>query len=285
MAAVVLTASPVSAEAASGTDLVTDGRTIEGERAQPARTTTAAVVERPVFADTACPWLTDSVVRLYSAYFLRAPDEGGFLFWLDEYSSGNWSLPEMSTFFSESQEFLDMYGGVTDAEFIDLIYRNIFGRQADEAGRDYWLGRMVNEGLGRGGVMLFFSESPEYIEQSGSFQPLAGEFNWYPEGTEWFCGFGDLEAAFSRPMTYVDLVIYNYSSRPVTLSINEQQNGVWDPSGSVSLDGDHFLYFFGLEWDLAVSTGVQVTGTDDFIWMLVYSPVPTPQERSGWVPI
>lgn len=47
---------------------------VAGERSPAARTTEASNIARPDFAITPCPEITDSIVRLYSAYFLRAPD-------------------------------------------------------------------------------------------------------------------------------------------------------------------------------------------------------------------
>ena len=286
MAGVTLTAAPVGATAVesptAGTIAVPSGDPAKGEGRQSARTTSGNVaIELPAFAVTPCPELTDSVVRLYSAYFLRAPDEGGFDFWLSEYSAGNWSLPRMSAHFSESQEFVDTYGGITDAEFIDLIYNNIFGRAADAGGRDYWLGRMADEGLDRGTVMLFFSESPEYIELSGTFTPFAGEFNWYPEGTEWFCGFDALQAGLPETSTFVDIAFYN-TARSNTVTANLLIDGEWQQWSQATLEQSEWLIFFGQEFNSSRITGLELVGTDTFIWTLVYAPSPTPPVRSGW---
>ena len=292
MAAVVLTSSPVSAGPASASTSpegdVFAPSTVEGkgEVVQAARTSTGNVeIERPDFAITPCPEMTDSIVRLYSAYFLRAPDEGGFNFWLDEYSLGNWSLPRMSAHFSQSAEFVETYGDLTDEQFIDLIYNNIFGRDADQGGRDYWLGRMETEGLDRGTVMLFFSESPEYVEQSFTFTPLAGEFNWYPEGAEWYCGFDYLDAALPEARTWVDIAFYNSSARPNTVTANLLVDGEWVFWDQATINTGEWFIFFGEEISDPGITGVELVGSNDFIWTLVYSPSPTPPVRAGWVAI
>ncbi len=144
---------------------------------------------RPVTAsDTACPHMTDSIIRLYSAYFLRAPDQGGFDFWVGEYSAGNRGLQGMSDFFSSSDEFRSLYDNLSNAEFVDLVYRNVLGRPSEPEGRQFWISQLDSGAMSRGTVMISFSESEEYVARTGTAVPLAGYFSWYPEGTGFTCG-------------------------------------------------------------------------------------------------
>lgn len=99
--------------------------------------------------------------RLYLAYFLRMPDEAGLGFWQREMNSGR-SLAAVSEAFALSPEFSQRYGSLSDRQFVELVYQNVLGRQADAAGLDFWTGRM-SAGESRGRVMVGFSESPEYI--------------------------------------------------------------------------------------------------------------------------
>ena len=100
------------------------------------------------------------VVRLYFAYFLRIPDYGGLLFWMD-YSRAGHGLIAISNNFAASQEFIDRYGTLTNDQFVDLVYQNVLGRAADPGGKSYWLGQL-NGGTTRGEMMIGFSESAEY---------------------------------------------------------------------------------------------------------------------------
>lgn len=144
-----------------------------------------------------CPELTDSVTRLYSAYFLRSPDNTGIDFWIGEYSEGRWSLPRISQHFSESDEFAALYGSLSNRQFVDLIYQNILGRPGEATGVDFWTGRLDRRELTRGQVMLSFSEGPEYVQLTGTAPPMAGYYQSYPEGARWFCGTQNREIAFS----------------------------------------------------------------------------------------
>lgn len=102
------------------------------------------------------------VTRLYFAYFLRIPDYGGLMYWVNEYASGNRTLNNISNFFAGSPEFQATYGSLDNGQFVDLIYSNLFNRTADADGRAYWVGELEAGNRTRGEVMLFFSDSEEY---------------------------------------------------------------------------------------------------------------------------
>lgn len=274
--ATLLVGSPAGAEPEHEAELVTS------TRAPAARVTTAAMIERPTFTLVPCLQFTDSIVRLYSAYFLRAPDRGGFDFWQAEFEAGRWDLPSMSTFFSQSPEFVERYGSLSDAEFIDLIYQNIFGRPADAGGRDFWLGRMQNEGMNRGTVMLNFSESPEYVTQSATSPSPAGDFNWYPGGTQFTCGFGDAEYATKPGLPYLDVVLVNFGEDPIVVTYEVFQGGQWNQVQESTLRSGGILQAFG--WNISNGTfaALRFTATGDFSWSVAQSPTITPETRVGW---
>jgi hypothetical protein len=108
--------------------------------------------------------------RLYSAYFLRQPDDGGMSYWVD-LSRRQVSSHQISAEFSRSREFTSTYGTLTNAEFVELVYRNVLGRSADADGRSHWVGVLDRRALSRGGVMLAFADSPEYIARTNTTPP------------------------------------------------------------------------------------------------------------------
>lgn len=116
--------------------------------------------------DQATPetWYRFQVARLYSAYFDRAPDAGGWAYW-NQRSIDGLDLWQASDYFADSDEFGEIYGdSLSNLEFLDLVYENVLDRSPDSGGLAYWEQRM-NSGTTRGEVMVFFSESAEYIEQ------------------------------------------------------------------------------------------------------------------------
>ena len=104
--------------------------------------------------------------RLYQAHFLRQPDDIGFAYWLGLKDSGL-DLTSMAGLFQESEEFQLRYGSLSDLGFVNLIYDNVMCRPYDEIGRNYWVGEL-GSGLSRPGMLLYFSESEEYLNRTGT---------------------------------------------------------------------------------------------------------------------
>lgn len=133
------------------------------EQLQQGRMTRGQVVDfffsSPEFQNKIAP-----VARLYFAYFNRVPDYGGLMFWIQEFQSGT-SLNAISQSFADSNEFQTTYGALDDRAFVELVYRNLLGRDPDAGGFDYWIGRLAG-GLTRGEMMTLFSESNEYRNRS-----------------------------------------------------------------------------------------------------------------------
>ncbi len=100
--------------------------------------------------------------RLYQAYFLRQPDDGGLQYWIDISKDGT-SLQKISDNFELSREFSLTYGNLNNIDFLNLIYRNVMCRPADGDGFAYWLGLLNSGEVNRGEMMILFSESKEYM--------------------------------------------------------------------------------------------------------------------------
>ncbi|HEX7131446.1 MAG TPA: fibronectin type III domain-containing protein [Iamia sp.] len=105
--------------------------------------------------------VVDQVTRLYRAYYLRIPDKGGLEYWIAQRLGGR-SMASISDFFSRAQEFVDMYGSRTTAEFVTLVYDNVLGRQGSPNEKQYWIDEIASGRRSRGSVMLGFSESAEH---------------------------------------------------------------------------------------------------------------------------
>lgn len=92
------------------------------------------------------------IQQIYLAYFGRPADPAGLSYYAGQYLAAgapvelgeasraydtNPGLRALIDSFSNSQESQDLYGG-DNAAFVNAIYRNLFSREADAAGRDYW---------------------------------------------------------------------------------------------------------------------------------------------------
>ncbi len=111
------------------------------------------------------------VVRLYRAFFQRQPDEAGYRYWRRMLLTGG-SLQAIADDFAASPELVARYGQLDDASFVDQVYRNVLGRDADPDGRAFWLGQLY-AGMSRGRMMTEFSESAEFVAITGTPAPSA----------------------------------------------------------------------------------------------------------------
>lgn len=142
---------------------------IVGDRAQPASAEAPACgIDGPSndFAtDVQASARTARVWRLYQAYFLRQPDHQGLEYWLDVSESGV-SLQDLSYNFEQAEEFVARYGQLDDEAFVALIYNNVMCRQPDGGGFEYWYELLHNGVIGRGELMVLFSESNEFVDKT-----------------------------------------------------------------------------------------------------------------------
>ena len=107
---------------------------------------------------------TDSgkMFRLYNAAFKRLPDADGLKYWIDKYSSGENDERAVASSFLISDEFALRYGtDITDTTYVNTLYKNVLGRDADTSGLNYWLGQLNSGSETRYEVLLGFSESAE----------------------------------------------------------------------------------------------------------------------------
>ena len=64
--------------------------------------------------------------------------------------------------FLVSDEFKLRYGNdITDSTYVNTLYKNVLGRDADTSGLNYWLGQLNSGAETRYEVLLGFSESGE----------------------------------------------------------------------------------------------------------------------------
>ena len=107
---------------------------------------------------------TDSgeMFRLYNAAFSRFPDADGLRYWIDQFSSGKNSRRVVAQSFLGSAEFTEKYGSnVSDETYVNNLYKNVLGRDADAEGLNYWVGNLSSGLETRYEALLGFAESAE----------------------------------------------------------------------------------------------------------------------------
>ena len=93
-----------------------------------------------------------NVTRLYIATFNRTPDIEGLKYWV--YDS-KLSLEEIASSFFDQPETKKRYPNTTDLDyFIKSVYKNLFDREPDSAGLNYWHEQLSNGYIKKGEFIL-----------------------------------------------------------------------------------------------------------------------------------
>jgi hypothetical protein len=112
--------------------------------------------------------LDAQLYRLYYGGLGRAPDRGGFNFWQERLESETYSFPEVAARFMDSLEFsaladVDDDGEISDEEFLDHMYLNVFGREPDPAGYNWWLEQLDDEVVMQEEAFSNMVQSDEFV--------------------------------------------------------------------------------------------------------------------------
>ncbi|GGK39829.1 DUF4214 domain-containing protein [Salinarimonas ramus] len=130
-------------------------------------------VDGSLYIDTTATAGTLAVA--YESLFGRAPDAGGFEFWLDAIKSNGVDYFALATTFVQTAEFQAAYGAfLNDAEaLMRQVYTNLFDRTADQAGLDFWAGYLRENGIESSidEVFATFLQSEEMTALVGTTYP------------------------------------------------------------------------------------------------------------------
>jgi hypothetical protein len=98
------------------------------------------------------------ITPAYEKYLGRAPDFQGLQYWTGQMLNGL-SDEQLEAGFIGSPEFFARAGG-TDLAWVDAMYQDLLGRQADAGGEAFWVDQL-QAGESRTSVALGFTTSPE----------------------------------------------------------------------------------------------------------------------------
>ena len=101
----------------------------------------------------------DFVQRMYAIFMNREADAEGLQSYKNALINQTMNGCQIVDIFVNSDEFVAM--DLTDSEYIDVLYRGIMNREADEGGKAYWMNAFSN-GTDRRQLMLQFLYSDEF---------------------------------------------------------------------------------------------------------------------------
>ena len=110
---------------------------------------------------------------LYMASMGRDADTQGLAFWLASMETGI-TLLDVAQSFTHSAEFMARFGAThTASEFVTRLYENVLHRAPDDAGRDWWIGKIESGAVSEAQALVDFSRSAEmHVQVIGIPAPL-----------------------------------------------------------------------------------------------------------------
>lgn len=105
--------------------------------------------------------VTESLARLFDAAFDRLPDEAGLITWRAALAGGS-SLLTVATGFLASAEGQAIYGGLSNAQFVDAMYQTVLNRAGDPGGVAAYVSGLNAGTITRAQMLVEFSESAEH---------------------------------------------------------------------------------------------------------------------------
>jgi len=81
---------------------------------------------------------TTAIQQLYVAYFSRPADAGGLEWWEGIVTNAKGDTSMISAEFAASNEYKQTFAGKNNFEIVRTVYINLFGREPEKAGVDFW---------------------------------------------------------------------------------------------------------------------------------------------------
>ena len=81
----------------------------------------------------------DMAQEFYIGYYGRPADPAGLEYWADKLEASS-NLDDVLTQFGTSAEFTENFGSLTNTELVNNLYQQMFGRDAEQAGIDFYAG-------------------------------------------------------------------------------------------------------------------------------------------------
>lgn len=116
-----------------------------------------------------------AVQELYVAYFGRPADSAGLDYWTNIVASNNGNTAAVSATFAASPEYTSLFTGMTNAQIVDKIYANMFGRGNTVAdGRDYWVKLLDAKTVGVSTIVAEVAKGAQTTDKEAVENKVAG---------------------------------------------------------------------------------------------------------------
>jgi len=109
----------------------------------------------------------EEVAEIYVATFNRAADADGLDYWVN--NSGFDNIEDVASSLFDSKEAKEMYpDGTSNTQIVESAYQNLFGREADSAGLDYWVEQLDSGAFSQSLMLLAMINGAQNTEEFGN---------------------------------------------------------------------------------------------------------------------
>ncbi len=95
----------------------------------------------PLFSSTSTAASSESMAKVqqaYVSYYGRPGDSAGVDYWAEELDKNGGDMSAIIDAFGNSPEYQERFGALSSSELINNLYQQMFGRDAEQAGLDWW---------------------------------------------------------------------------------------------------------------------------------------------------
>ena len=121
------------------------------------------------------PSFEDFIERMYVIALSRPSEPAGKAFWMDKVKNEGFTGGRVAIgFLIEAPEFLNR--NLSDSDFVDVLYKTFFDREADEGGKAFWMGHLASD-MTREQVVRGFIDSTEWCNLCAYYGVKSGAPN------------------------------------------------------------------------------------------------------------
>ena len=121
------------------------------------------------------PSFEDFIERMYVVALNRESEPEGKAFWMNKVKNEGFTGGRVAIgFLIEAPEFLNR--NLSDSDFVDVLYKTFFDREADEGGKAFWMGHLATD-MTREQVVRGFIDSTEWCNLCAYYGVKSGAPN------------------------------------------------------------------------------------------------------------
>ena len=110
------------------------------------------------------PVSREQVAEIYVATFNRAPDQAGLVYW-STHADFKTIEPIAESFFHQKETQLLYPDSMSNSNFVNEIYNNLFNRDAEHAGLAYWVNALANGTTSRSNMIISIVNGAQGMDQ------------------------------------------------------------------------------------------------------------------------